>query len=435
MKKNSVTLFNEALENIVYHQSEHDDYEIWHRKNTFKTIFIPANNDVLASTCPLDYKNQMEAPTQIGKYVQEDYELWVIFHLEAMKSKGYRVIFYNNEISQRGQELLDYLESNELILEKNAKITNGNDLSDLVNSCLVDLRNSVFIACDKELVIELELTYAPLGNSINETLPDAGLHYQFWGNNIYPTKIGVPSYGYNAKDRLAYLFPNQFDYLIPSQQITQFGINKAFYLSDGFYPEIDEYIKKNEPLITNELALKQIQFITYEVVNKNPSIILDAYFDIFEAKHPAYLTPEIKNLFTNWFIKLDQKNYFTWLKIFLEIPVTELPCILRFYNTFGNDFKDYFVDTKLLKNGEANLPIIDEFVEHTRAAGESNISHINMGNGKEYVDKPRAIELVDKLPPLFMASDNFLAYDKLISIISQERGITKEELIKTLSKI
>jgi hypothetical protein len=274
-----------------------------------------------------------------------------------------------------------------------------------------------------------------LGDRKNETLPDAGLHYKFWGSNIYPMKIGVPSYGYNAKDRLAYLFPNQFDYLIPSQQITQFGINKAFYLSDGFYPEIDNYIKKNEPLITNELALKQIQFITYEVVNKNPSILLDAYFDIFEVKHPAYLTPEIKNLFTNWFIKLDQKNYFTWLKIFLEIPVTELPCILRFYNTFGNDFKDYFVDTKLLKNGEANLPIIDEFIEHTRAAGASGVTHINMGNGKEYVDKPRAVELVDELPPLFKASFNLLAYDKLISIIAQERGITKEELIKTLSKI
>lgn len=434
MKKNSVALFNESLENIIYNKSEHDDYEIWHKKNTFKTIFIPANNDVLASTFPLDYKNQKEAPTQIGKYEQEDYELWVIFHLEAMKRKDYRVIFYNNELSQRGQELLDYLESKDLILEKNAKITNGNDLTDLVNIWFVDLRNSVFIACDEELVIELELTYAPLGNSINEIKPDAGLHYQFWGSNIYPMKIGVPSYGYNAKDRLAYLFPNQFDYLIPSQQITQFGINKAFYLSDGFYPEIDDYIKKNEPLISNELALKQIQFITYEVVNKNPSIILDAYFNIFDSKHPAYLTHEIKNLFTNWFIKLDQKNYFTWLKIFLEIPATELPCILRFYNTYGNDFKDYFVDTKLLKDGKANLSIIDEFIEHTRAAGASNVTHINMGTGKEYIDKPRAIELVDELPPLFKASFNLLAYDKLIAIIAQERGISKEDLLNSLVK-
>jgi hypothetical protein len=43
----------------------------------------------------------------------------------------------------------------------------------------------------------------------------------------------------------------------------------------------------------------------------------------------------------NWFVKLDQKKYNIWLKIFFEIPVTELPCILRFYNDFGNGaFRD-----------------------------------------------------------------------------------------------
>ena len=58
-----------------------------------------------------------------------------------------------------------------------------------------------------------------------------------------------------------------------------------------------------------------------------------------------------------------------------------------------------------------------------------------MGTGKEYIDKPRAIELVDDLPPLFKANFNLLAYDKLTAIIAQERATTKEELIITLSKI
>jgi hypothetical protein len=280
----------------------------------------------------------------------------------------------------------------------------------------------------------LELSYAPLGNFINVKLPDAGMHYKFWGKNISSMCTEVPSYRYNARDELAYLLPYEFDYLIPSQQITQFAINKAFYLSDGYYPEIDEYINKNESLIADKLLLKQIQFITYEVVNKNPSIILDAYFNIFEAKHTGYLTLEIKSLFTNWFVKLDQKKYNIWLKIFFEIPVTELPCILRFYNDFGNGFNNYFVDTKLVENGKANLSIIDKFVNLTRAAGESGISHINFGIGEEYIDEPTVIEFVEELPPLFKAVENLLAYDKLIAIIAEETGTSKEQLRVNLSK-
>jgi hypothetical protein len=244
----------------------------------------------------------------------------------------------------------------------------------------------------------------------------------------------VPSYRYNARKELAYLLPYEFDYLIPSQQITQFGINKAFYLSDGHYPEIDEYINKNESFIADKLSLKQIQFITYEVVNKNPSIILDGYFNIFELKHPGYLTNEIKNLFTNWFVKLDQKNYLIWLKTFFEIQVTELPCILRFYNDFGNGFNNYFVDTKLVVNGKANLPIIEKFLNLTRAADESSISHINFGIEEEYIDEPTVIEFVDELPPLFKAGDNLLAFDNLIAMIAEETGNSKEQLMVNLSK-